>query len=413
MSAQPYDAADSGRNGEVRESAGRSGLLSGTGGVVRAQNIALTNVRTAFQSIPADPAEGTYIASKADDKYFPSAHLQGMSLYSNSNGNFLLLAHDDTFALTGAIIAVDANTGVTQSWRTSLSGFNHPGGMQTVGDFLVVPVAKSNDSDSYIEFYALSTVGAPGGGPVVIEDIRIARGKNSSAAGMVYANGVYYLAIYAGMALDVYVSNAVSSLLDPSLVWGQALTVSTPQGWDNINLLADVDGNVFLCGLRGEEGFWTQIIDYADLCSLTVTDGSVALTLLSTIHLIAVDGTMPWLLGPHCRFGAGSQVLSPTTFNLYCCARNFAFDDNDLEWNAFYGVPNGWTWGWCPPLPLQTSSVRRERCLTRRTGRSSPSVRTGISGAPNFRGVGTISAAPPRPRFSRPRERSSPAGTPT
>ena len=312
-------------------------------------NPSLQNVPSTFNALPTSGnlqmCDGGLLF-----KNVVQSHVQGMAIYSNQIGNFILLSHNDNTKDVGKLIGIDLSTGTTNTY-TSEKNYNHPSGIQITGDFLVWPVADSKSQSSYLAFYDLSNFSPGGNDPVLIPNININRSKDSAAAGITYSNGAYVVAVYGSGTLDVYVSNQVQSLNDPLLTWsGPYSTSNFSDGWDCINLLTDTNGTIYLCGFRGMVGIST-ITDYCDLYQLTISGTIASLNFVETKHLYVEYGLIKYLGGIHCRWGSGISISGSGNMGvlqLYCSARNFLLDGTDLvfQWNNFgdaYAPLTHWT----------------------------------------------------------------------
>jgi hypothetical protein len=199
-----------------------------------------------------------------------------------------------------------------------------------------------------VDFYDLTQVGSTDNpGPQLQSDLRIDReGLDSPAAGMTYANGCYYVAVYGKSSVDIYQSNAVTSLLDANLKWSDPQNIKVKIGFDCLNLLTDTSNNVYLIGFQGVETP-TTFDDYAYLYQLVSNDGKLELSHLRTKHMYTKNGTITTGKGAiYFRWGSGIQTFADGGLSLYCSARNFLLNGSaglELQWNQWNQI-SSWQW---------------------------------------------------------------------
>jgi hypothetical protein len=288
-------------------------------------------------------------------------------LFIPSKNHFQGVAIRDGFALVttsaegGAIVSAKGHQreflldGVEPT-----DGFEHPGGVQTIGSYLVVPVYahQSDDRRAEIQFYKY--------GPQIelVEHLTIKRdGKRLYCLGITDCTGLdgdyYVLAVvshHEGHVIDFYrtepgiplsdhrcsfVKQAERHLNDhtPYKTWHYETIQNHPQhvadwqpdrnwgGYPNsVSLLADAAGQVYFLGLhRSDSGR-----DWADLflLNLDATEERM-LTKLAHFHAIAQDGAS-------FRWAGSALVTSETTLSIFTCARNAENDNQELILNVFH-----------------------------------------------------------------------------
>ena len=170
------------------------------------QNIKLLDVPATFSNLP----EQGGLRHFNGEPWVPNmaeSHVQGIARY----GNYILLSHNNKGYSKGFICVLNVTSKrMVYTFDTPDEHFNHPGGMQVIGDYMVVPVENSHHSQSYIHFYDLSAMtdavrptllkysihrGSSGAGAVGI--------TNSTANSTEY----YLLATYNNGHMDFYRSN--------------------------------------------------------------------------------------------------------------------------------------------------------------------------------------------------------------
>src|SRR4028118_2284463 len=96
---------------------------------IRIQNIRLDNVASSFNAVKT---KGVLQNTSGGMLFLDvvQSHIQGMGFYTNSNGSFILLSHNDHISSTGALIAINIQTGNTIVERSSQRGFSHASALQ-------------------------------------------------------------------------------------------------------------------------------------------------------------------------------------------------------------------------------------------------------------------------------------------
>lgn len=298
-------------------------------------NERLIDVPKAFNTV-VDDGQFRYYEGAVNDVEGFASHVQGMASYRSQ---YYIFTHSNYLGSHGRILVIDRLKGsMVMEFPNTGDGLNHPGGCQVIGDYLAVALENGDNQNGVVHFYDLSMMDdhtRPALLPVVVP----ARGGAGAVAitdiGEGY-NRQYLLAIYDDHAVTFYKSE-YCSLTDPNCHFAYAYDQRKlgPNGADNICLITDVNNNVFLLALSGVENFGVYIEDWADLYSVSLSDGS--LRLLHSRHLHTQGGKYG-LPGIHFRWGAGLQILNNTEIGPYCSARNFMEQhgfDNGIRINFF------------------------------------------------------------------------------
>jgi hypothetical protein len=211
-----------------------------------------------------------------------------------------------------------------------VSGWHHPGGIQVIGDYVIVSYQPTDKSGDEGRVFLFSLAG--GAQPKICPPIYLAvLNADAACCGIAYDGKRYLMCVYSsnGGALRAYVSNE-KLLGDPYLQFTQSSISYLNLGWDNMALLTQSDGKVYMIGLRGE-GPDSHITDYVDLIELVpkIAPNGIEFiqpTLLKTRHL-RNKGGLAGEMGPHFRWGAGAaavgQTGGPNQLSLYCSSRHF------------------------------------------------------------------------------------------
>lgn len=253
-------------------------------------------------------------------------HLQGIAVL---NGQLIISSSTRPGYLFGAIPATAA-PGWEVARRASAGGYDHPGGIQAIGDHLAVPVYGGSGTPE------VQIRRASGNFPVVN---RIATGK-PYCVGItdVVVNGDHFFVLAvsvssSGKTVHIYHSTPGQPLGSPScdFVLKQKLVSRSPinvnrdfMGYPNsISLYADTAGGVYFVGL------YNANFDYADLfeVDLTVEKGKQMMNKLA--HRKA---NRPNAAG--FRWGASARVVDGQTLMLAACARKVR-NGSEIEISRF------------------------------------------------------------------------------
>ncbi|WP_423372302.1 hypothetical protein [Burkholderia sp. LMG 32019] len=297
----------------------------------------LTDPRQAFERLNID-GSGVYRHRYTHMEYdFGISHYQGMARWNQ----FDLLTHDsrDIAQPNGEIRIVNRDAAVERRelrTTTKPDWWNHPGGCQLVGDYLLVEVERvwpaTDPGSSYLNIFwlgGLTDLHRPIRMPALLEP-----GISVASIAVVDVGSFddlrYLVAINQSKDVHFYLSN--NCLLDdPEFALEPLFEARTEHGSDNMNLLRAEDGSLYLLSLAGDlEGSDLNpkaIDDWAGLYRIDLDKR--AITLLSNRHVLAENRTK--IRDPHFRYGAGSIVTGASNLTLFMCGRN---DDTP-------GIPGG------------------------------------------------------------------------
>lgn len=283
------------------------------------QNPPLQDVAAAFAKLPTKGYVRKLPIATADNLI---GHVQGMALYQR---RWVILTHD-TVTGPGYFFVYDLRTGSHRTFpiRTP-EGSRHPGGIQILGDYLVVGVEPSASVGvpSWVYFYDLTNIATRG--PVLLPAPQIKNTTRGVACvGLTKISNFYLLATYSDGVVSFYQSND-KRLGDPALKFNtNPLFSFRPSangknvGYDNMGFVIDQRQNPYLIGLRGDE-YENVIVDYGELWAIDPHARSARL--VSSTHFYT-ETENTGQVGPHFRFGASVTVLGPTDLQLCCSSRS-------------------------------------------------------------------------------------------
>lgn len=122
----------------------------------RERSYAVADVPAAFRSLPVD---GTLCNLEGfPGSYDPTVnHIQGYSLYNTESGfPYVLLTHSVSTAPYAHIVAGPKLGDEKWGFKTYLRNWRHPGGIQVIGDYVLVP--SEHASSAHIALYDLRTL---------------------------------------------------------------------------------------------------------------------------------------------------------------------------------------------------------------------------------------------------------------
>jgi hypothetical protein len=258
------------------------------------------------------------IKGNTDDKNIGIKHLQGIA--TSKRGDYIFLVHSHARELI--ICRENSPRKIVQDFKMPVSGFDHPGGIQQVGDILIVPM--SHDGHGKVVFFDLSSV-TDSQRPLLLPPSIADFAHNAWAAGMTTwtKNGqtTHLVAVRGGGSLYLFESNG-QSLRSPRATFH---AIGNPQSvsheYEAVNLVTDRSGAVYIIG------FWSSGGDApdGDFVDLMCLDSATLMVSMvkekQKIH--CKNGSLVGPAGVHFRYGGGLRVAAPTRLELVACARNF------------------------------------------------------------------------------------------
>lgn len=222
------------------------------------------------------------------------------------------------------------------------AGFNHSGGMQSVGDFLAVGL--EDDERSRVVFWTVSDVRHPSRVGALRHETGVDGAGTISLAKL---RGGRHLLIVGGTdanTLDFYLSRAGTGLANPrfdhTATWTEDELVGGDSefgNYQNLNLVASSDGRLYLIGTHFS-GIFGGRRDVADLFVLERNPRSPRIRKLASRHLYcAVPGG-----NQHCDLdAAGGVYVTPTGgLLLYGTERNNDGQNGSVKAEEFRPAPH-------------------------------------------------------------------------
>ncbi|MBM7774743.1 hypothetical protein JOD54_004947 [Actinokineospora baliensis] len=272
----------------------------------------------------------------------PIGHYQGMGVYRD---RWVVLTHSTRLWDAGWFTVWDsASGGVTVHPIPTPDGMKHPGGLQVIGDYLVLGVEPTAEDalPSLVCFYDLRDIER--GGPKPLPRPRITSAWRSAAAvGIARLGDRHVLAVHGSdpCGKTYFYWSDGRPLGDPDLTFDteepilgfRAEVNGKRTGYDNLALLTSTAGELFMVGLRGDTNPRLHTDDHADLWRIDVDPRGPKAELVATREF-TTEGWGPLL--PHFRFGAGAAATGDSALEIFCSSRS-AFVG--LEMNVFTDGP--------------------------------------------------------------------------
>lgn len=295
----------------------------------------------ALQRLTGRPVEGKIVGRHipVPRPFDLKNHLQGVAI----RGSYAMV----TTSARGGFIVTATGDGREFRYETrrTVHGFDHPGGIQTIGDWLVVGVEDQGHSE--IRFYRYREKLRLVNRLTIVRDralgqagsVGIANYKSSNQERYVLATcpderRVHFYRTQPGLPLS---SRSCDFGTQPFFRWNaQRVPVRDRRDWkpdktwhgyvDNMSLLADTSGGLCLLGLYKKGGD-----HYADLFSVAIESARAPRGVLTKLACVQFDCRG----GAGFRWGASALVVSRTKLRLSACERDVQTGPKRIRLNIF------------------------------------------------------------------------------
>lgn len=263
-------------------------------------------------------------------------HLQGVQYYTNGTTEYMIVSGSSDSVAYYAMIDIAAKKVVRYN-KLATTPLDHAGGIQVIGNFLVVGVEDNLDKNSSkVLFYDISNPGVSDVAPVLAID----RGgefktKTAGAVAITHFDTQHLLAVASWDAetIDFYWSNA-KPLGDPACNFGLVQTWTPTKGakddwvdkwWRSyqcINLFTGADGKMYMFGFfRSKDG------NFTDLFTVDFDNETKKFTLvkIASKQFYVADGN-------HFRNGGGVRLVGPDELHVYSVPRNIKPKKTVINW---------------------------------------------------------------------------------
>ena len=291
----------------------------------RERSYKVSDVPATFRRLPID---GTQCNLKGfPGTYDPTVnHIQGYSLYNNiKDFPYVILTHSVSSAPYAHIVAGPKLENVKWGFKTYLSGWRHPGGIQVIGDYVFVP--SEHETSAHIALYDLRTLAV--GELRRVESFDLFVNHKAGALGVTSYRAAdgreYYVLVVAHLdnANSVYhVYRAPAEDGIETAKFAEVGSFPYAKDFQGFGLVTEEATNdIYMIGLWSPtEGI--TFADYAYLYKLDTNTWSISEP-LDSIHMISKGG-LPGMMGVHFRYGAGVYVNQSNLLIISATERNSA-----------------------------------------------------------------------------------------
>lgn len=269
---------------------------------------------------------------------FPiESHVQGITWFSGSAGDGYIVTHNDQGASNGFMIVCAPDGQKIGRFAIEKEDYNHPGGLQSLGDYVAIAVENSDYSSSFVVFYDLTPLST--GGPPKMLDLLISRPSGTGCVGFVDMatpenKKVFYVLAHSNGANQLYRSDEVEPDQGPESI-GHLTKVGGVFGtskFQGLSLVVGENGQLYVIGFHST----SKGLSYADWADLYRIDPTLGIGLIAGRLELTLeggsDGVDDWE-DVHCRWGAGLFVSSPDKISLDVTARNYDMDGKlNINW---------------------------------------------------------------------------------
>lgn len=283
----------------------------------------LANVRAKFAALPISGVQTNLEGFPGS--YDPIVnHIQGYAQYdSDDNIRYSILTHSVGTASYAHIVAGPKAGSEKWGFKTHLQDWRHPGGIQVIGDYLLVP--SEQDASAQIALYDLRSLAVKELRRVETFDLAV--NHKAGALGITSfedANGIeYYVMIVAhlnGEDTVYHVYRALAANGIENAQFSEVGSFASVKDFQGFGLVTEETTNhIYMIGLWSpSEG--ATFADYAYLYELNTETWTISEE-LDQIHMVSVGG-VAGMMGVHFRYGANVYVADDGTLTLSATERN-------------------------------------------------------------------------------------------
>jgi hypothetical protein len=292
-------------------------------------NIRLRDVQKSFNAIDS---QGDKSNLHGGEVSVSKGHVQGIC----ASSRHYVLTHDHPDADEGYFQVFDKEDGQqVRRTKTDVEGFNHPGGCQEIGSYMVVGIENGDNDKGGIWLYSLQ--GIEDHGPKKLRHLVKRGDQGVGGAGITeftHDGKPHWLTVAMDNGdLDFFVSNG-ESLEDPACEFTKSFNAKLKSEDDSastVSLLTDKDNDIYLIAfvLRGDDE------DHAVLYKVNRHDHTISR--IKDRHMFTTHGTGGILNPVHFRWGAGVNIRDEEHFDLLATQRLFDGKAIPFAINTFKG----------------------------------------------------------------------------
>ncbi len=283
----------------------------------------VVDVKNKFAALPIDGVQSNLEGFPGS--YDPTVnHIQGYAQYDScDHTRYSILTHSVGTAPYAHIVAGPKTGSDKWGFKTYLQNWRHPGGVQVMGDYLLVP--SEQDASAHIALYDLRSLAVKELRRVETFDLAVSH--KAGALGITSyedKNGIeYYVMIVAhldGENTVYHVYRALASNGIENARFSEVGSFESDKDFQGFGLITeDGTNDIYMIGLWSpSEG--VTFADYAYLYQLNTETWTIG-EALQQIHMVSVGG-MAGMMGVHFRYGANVYVADDGTLTLSATERN-------------------------------------------------------------------------------------------
>ncbi len=269
----------------------------------------LTDVEAAFESISSVPF--VYPFLNREFKSPEGGHLQGVQAWQQNGKEWLLVTASSAHYSYYAQAELKPKAHVIRLQRLLNAPYRHAGGCQLFDGKLAVGVEDNFSKDkSQVLFVDIGDTAFTANAQKIIERSGTYKRSTAGATGFTAFNNGYLIAVadWNARNIDFYFSKSILPVQFDSIATYHVPNTERWWAYQNINLLTDSSGKIFLIGFGKKKGK-----NGADLYQLRFQNGAVKMEAISTRYFKCRKGVS-------FRYGAGCEV-SDKHLLLYSCQR--------------------------------------------------------------------------------------------
>lgn len=280
------------------------------------RNCKIRNFLTLINSINTS-GDKEYLYGEPRVPNMVESHIQGLAKHTS----FTVVSHNNKGYSKGFYMILDGSEDYLK-FDSYDEHYNHPGGIQVIGDYLICAVENSSNDQSHIRLYDLSGASVKQA-PKIISTFDIQSDQHGAGAVGIanYSEGkdeYYLVAATDKEKCRIYRSKPNQEIQSAS--FSELFQYDLPYQFQNIALVCDTQNTVYLIGFRDKY----KITTYEDSLEIYSIDiQAKKLANVKSIHMHTNHGDIIGLAGVHFRWGAGIKIKSENEFKLYATQRNF------------------------------------------------------------------------------------------
>lgn len=261
----------------------------------------------------SDNTESHRISGSADAGLEIVNHIQGVA--RSRGGEYIYFVHSEAGKM---LIGELASGELVQKFSMGITGYSHPGGIQQVGNLLIVPMAN-NEGRSKVLFYDMSPVtrSVP---PVLLAVTIPLDYCNAWSAGMTtWRSGAkikHLVAVRGGKKVYLFESNGISLHCPGASFQRIGSEYSISREYEALNLITDPAGSVYMAGFWSKGGD-APSGDCVDVLKLDSED--LTFTMVVDSHKFHCKGS-----NVHFRWGGGLRITSTERVEALATGRSFS-----------------------------------------------------------------------------------------